>query len=73
MRLPQAVDMLDRSGWEATAIIMDEDPFGHIAVPMAACAMKVLIDLGDQFGFFHGIGGIALEDGLGADAAAIAF
>ncbi len=65
--------MPDRIRRKASTIIMDEDPFGHVGIPMAACAMKVLIDLGDEFGFLHGVGGIALEDGLGTDAAAVAF
>lgn len=72
MSLAQAVNVLNGVGWQPAPVIMDEDPLRHIGVPMRARAVEILIDFRDEFGFFYRVWGIALEDGLGADAPAVA-
>ena len=33
--------MLDRFGWKAPPIIVDENPFGHLGVPVGASAVEL--------------------------------
>ena len=73
MRPAKAIYMLDRVRREAAGIVMDKDPLCHIVIPMSACAVEVPINLRNKVSLPYRVGGVALEDRLGAYSPTVAF